>query len=429
MDRSRLTRIASLAVVAALALTGCSSGDSGDESGPVTLTVGGWSLATTPEFELLAEGFQKSHPDVKVEVKEYDAANYDTQMTADLSAGSAPDVYPIKCLCTFATYQGGGQLLDVSDVTGGLDETVKSAAAPYTVDGATYAVPYREDGWFLYYDRDMFEAAKVDEPDGSWTWDDYAAAAGELAKAPGADAGTYTHTWASAVQGFANAQTADGQADFLAGDFAYLQPYYERALELQKSKAAVDYGTATTNTLTYQGEFGTQKVPMMLMGSWYIATLLAQQESGDAETFDWGFAPAPQIDASTLSSPVTFGGPTGMGINAGISDRKVDAAKEFLAYISGDEGSTALAEIGITPANTSDAVAEAFFAVEGMPDDELAKSTFSTRVIRPEVPVSANTPTITTLLNDAHTAIMSGSSDVPAALEAAKQEYANQIGG
>lgn len=427
-SRSRLTRFAALLAVAALTAAGCGSGDSGDADGPVTLSVGGWSLATTPEFELLAKTFHEKNPDITVEIKEYDAANYDTQMTADLSADSAPDLYPIKCLCTFSTYQGGGQLLDVSDVAEGLDETVKTAAEPYTVDDATYAIPYREDGWTLFYDKDMFDKAKIEYPDGQWTWDDFAAAAQKLEAAGGADAGTYTHVWPSTVQGFAVAQSANGYEDFLSGNFAYLEPFYQRALALQKSGAAVDYSTATTNSLTYQSEFGAKKVPMMLMGSWYIGTLVAQQESGDADKFEWGFAPAPQVDASTFGAPVTFGGPTGMGINAGIDDNKVDAAKKFLTFISGAEGASALAEIGITPANTSSTVVESFFSVEGVPTDELSRSTFTDQVIRPEVPVSENTPTINTILTDAHTSIMSGSSDVSSALDKAQQEFGNQIG-
>ena len=35
---------------------------------------------------------------------------------------------------------------------------------------------------------------------------------------------------------------------------------------------------------------------MMPMGTWYIATLIAQQASGDADNFDWGIAPVPQLD-------------------------------------------------------------------------------------------------------------------------------------
>src|SRR5699024_4638426 len=146
----------------------------------------------------LAEGFSKSHPDITVDLVEYSAEDYDTQMIADLAAGSAPDLYVLKNLKNFVTYQDGDQLLDVSDVAGELDPEVSGVDA-YTVDGKTYAVPYRQDAWYLYYNKELFDKAGVDYPDGSWTWDDYAQAAKDLTKGiadAGGDAlGTYQHNW------------------------------------------------------------------------------------------------------------------------------------------------------------------------------------------------------------------------------------------
>ena len=359
-----------IAAAVSLVLAACSSGSGDDTSNrrrhadgrqsPVTISLAGWSLATTPEFQTLADGFHAAHPNVTVELKEYDAANYDTQMIADLAAGTAPDVVTLKDLKNFYTYQAGKQLLDVSDVAKGLCDNV-SGADNYEVDGKTYAIPYRQDSWVLYYNKDLFEKAGVAIPDGSWTWDDYADTAKELTtnlKAAGSTAlGTYQHSWQSTVQGFALAQTPD--VDLTDGDYSYLKPYYDRVLDLQKSGAQVDYGTVTTNKLTYQAQFGKQQAAMMLMGSWYVATLLAQQKSGDADKFDWGIAPAPQFDSSTTgtdNTPVTFGDPTGLAINAATAkdDKKLAAAKEFLAYVATAEAAKALAGIGITSSYLDD---------------------------------------------------------------------------
>src|SRR5215468_7456370 len=143
MKRS-VSAVLGLATAMTLVLTGCGNGsDSGSPSagvptGPVTLTLAGWSLSTTPEFKTLADGFHAANPNVTVELKEYDATNYDTQMTADLAAGSAPDIYEQKNLKTFYTYQSGGQLLDVSDVAKGLGNVV-GGISDYAVDGKTYA--------------------------------------------------------------------------------------------------------------------------------------------------------------------------------------------------------------------------------------------------------------------------------------------------
>jgi multiple sugar transport system substrate-binding protein len=427
-----------LGVTAATSLLvgGCSSGSpaasasAGVPSGPVTLTLAGWSLSTTPEFKTLADGFHAAHPNVTVQLKEYDATNYDTQMVADLAAHSAPDIYVLKNLKNFYTYQNGGQLVDVSDVAKSLGSQV-GGLSDYQVDGKTYAIPYRQDSWVLFYNKALFDKAGVAYPDGSWTWDKYVSTSEQLTtslKAKGSKAvGDYQHLWQSTVQGFALAQTPG--AKLTTGDFSYLKPYYDRALALQSAGAQPTFGTVSTNKLTYQAQFGKQQAAMMPMGTWYIATLLKQQGTGDADTFPWGIAPAPQFDASTAgtsATPVTFGDPTGLGINPAISSDKVSAAKAFLEYAAGVQGAKSLAAIGITPADTA-AVAADFFSLKGMPSDSLSKFAFSTHDTKPENPVSKYTAQLQDLLNNLHTAVMSGSKGIAGAISDAQSQAKSQI--
>ncbi|MFT3888756.1 MAG: extracellular solute-binding protein [Arachnia sp.] len=435
---------AGLAVGASLLLTACGAtthtppsprGDNvsgaADPSGDVTLSLSGWSLATTPEFQLIADGFTAANPGIKIDLKEYDAAEYNTLITADLAAGAGPDIITQKEVKYAPVFVQGKQLLDVSDVAlpdgiGGVDS--------YKVDGVQYATPYRMDSWVVYYNKDLFDAAKVEYPNGTWTWDDYAATAKKLTdglRAAGNTAayGAYQHGWQSTVQGFANAQTPG--ADIFSGTYDQFKPYYERALKLQDEGSQIDFNTRQANQLTYQGEFGKQKAAMMPMGTWFVATLIAQQKSGEADTFNWGMAPAPQFDASTTGldkTPVTFGDPTGFGINAGISADKLDAAKKFLAYAASEDAAKALAGIGITPSLINDAVVDVYFAGEGAPQDDLSKFAWSVHEVKPENPANANTAAIQTILGDLHTAVMSESSTVDAELANASERVKNEVG-
>jgi multiple sugar transport system substrate-binding protein len=431
MNRKLMSAVG-VAAAASLALTGCGA-ESEPEApeGPVTITLAGWDFASTPEFQTLADAYHEANPDVTVELKEYPAGDdYDTALTADLSAGAAPDVFIVKNLKNYVTFQEGGTLLDISDVAAELDPAT-GGLEPMAVDGATYAVPYRQDTWLLYYNKAMFEQAGVDLPDGSWTWDDYAAAAEELTK--GIDEksviGTYLHSWQSTVQGFALAQTEGASID--GGDFSYLAPYYERELAMQDAGSQPSYATVTTNELTYQAQFGTQKAAMMPMGSWYIGTLVAEQASGAADTFEWGIAPIPQLDESTTgteNTPVSFGDPTTMGINAGIDESKIATAKDFLKFAAGPEGAAALAEIGITPALIDDTVADAIFSLEGVPQDELSRFSYTTHETLPENPVGQNTAAIQTILGELHSAVMSESTPVDEAITEAEERVANEVG-
>jgi multiple sugar transport system substrate-binding protein len=429
MKRSIAAAIGAAAAIS-LVLSGCSSGDSGESSGPTTLTLAGWSLATTPEFQTLADGFKSVNPDVKIEVKEYDSSNYDTQMIADLAAGTAPDIYVQKNLKNFYTYQNGKQLLDVSDIAGKLGSTVGGLSA-YQVDGKTYAIPYRQDSWVLYWNKALFDQAGVKHPDGTWTWADYAATAKELTtklKGKGSKAlGTYQHLWQSTDQGFALAQTSGASLE--SGDFSYLKPYYETSLDLQNAGAQVSFGDATTNKLTYQAQFGKQQAAMTLMGTWYMATLRSQQTSGDADKFEWGIAPAPQLTeatAGTSATPVTFADPTGLGINPAIDEKKAEAAKQFLAYAAGPEAAKALAGIAITPADTA-AVKDSFFTTSGLPTDDLSKFAFATHDTKPENPVSKYTAPLQNILNDLHSAVLSGTKPIDAAITEAQDRAKNEV--
>ncbi|GGF42297.1 sugar ABC transporter substrate-binding protein [Microbacterium sorbitolivorans] len=426
----RIITVTAGLTIGALALAGCSSGggnssDGVAEDGSLTLTLSAWSVATTPEFQLLADAFHEKNPNVTVEVKDYDPAEYNTLLTTDLAAGKGPDIITQKEVKFLTTFQEGGQLLDVSDVA--LPDGIGGADS-YTVDGTAYATPYRQDSWVLFYNKDLFEQAGVDAPDGSWTWDDYDAAAEELTANLDGAKGAYEHSWQSTLQGFANAQNG---ADILAGDYGYMKPFYERVLKLQDDGAQESFNTVTANQLTYQGEFGKQKTAMLPMGSWFVATLIAQQASGDADDFEWGIAPAPQLDASTTgtdATPVTFGDPTGFGINANINEDKVDAAKEFLAFAASEEAATALAEIGITPALLTDPVVDAYFATEGAPQDELSKFAVQTHETLPENPASNKTAAVQNILNDMHSAILSESTSVDDAIAEAESRVASEVG-
>ncbi len=409
-----------LVIVATLSLAACSGGTAEPaetSAGPVELTLSGWSLETTPEFQTLADGFAKKTGNT-VKLVEYDPAEYNTLLTADLSAGSAPDIITQKEVKYVSTLVGGGQLLDVSDVK--IPDGV-SGAASYEVDGTQYGTPYRQDSWVLYYNKDLFDAAGVAYPDGSWTWDDYDKAAKELTTAD--HKGTYEHRWQSTTQGFANAQF-DG--DILSGDYEYMTDLYEKRLAREADGYQIDFATSSANSPTYQGEFGKQHAAMLPMGTWYVATLISQQKSGEADTFNWGFAPIPQESSKTAgldNTPVTFGDPTGFGINAAIDPAKAAAAKEFLEYAMSDDAASLLAGIGITPANTSDVVSKAYFAVDGVPTDDLSKFAWSTHDTKPENPTSDKTAAVQTILGTMHTEILMKTKSVQQAISDAEAAF------
>ena len=409
-----------------------------DPNAKTEISFAGWSLSSTPEFNTLAKAFMEKYPNVTVNVKEYSSDSYDKQMTADLAAKKVPEVFPIKSMNSYYTYAVNSHgLADLTDVAKSFDPEHLDVST-HDIEGKYYGIPYRRDVWLMYYNKDIFEKTGVAEPDGTWTWDDYIKTAEEMKsklKAAGYGDDVYpTFTWnkQSFVQDFARNQTQkDPKAATLSGNYDFFKPYYERALKLQDEGLTLSYNTITSSKVTYQGQFGTQKVAFFPTGSWYPSTLIGQQKSGDAQQFNWGIAPVPQNpDKSTTTQtdkPVSVAGALGLGISAYATGQKAAAAREFVKFAAGEDGAVALAKIGVNPAYISDKVTDAFFSVEGMPNDDLSKKALTDYDTKQSTPVitGESISKITSLLNDAHSSIMTETASIDQALADAQQKIAD----
>ena len=445
MNVKTVTKALAVTTAGIMLLAGCggggsskqaSSGSDGfDSKAKTAITFAGWSLDMTPEFKTLANGFHKAHPNVTVNVKQYSADDYDKQLTADISSGAQPDVFPIKNMLKYVTYSDSQGLADISDIAKGYQGNKHIDLNGYEHNGKYFALPYRSDTWVLFYNKDMFKKAGVEEPNAKWTWDDYTKAAKELKEklpAAGYDANSvypmYMHNWQSVVQSFALAQCGkSADSTFLKADFSYMEPFYKRALEWQKDKYTIDWNTSFTNKVQYQAQFGTQKAAMMPMGTWYAATLVSQQQSGEAEKFSWGMAPAPQNpDKKLPKTPITFGSPTSLAVSSKATGQKLAAAKEFVKWATGQGGALELAKLSTTPAYIDDKVTETFFSPEGMAADQASKDAWSKHDMKMEAPVATATDTINSILKDTHSSIMTGAKSPSDGLKEATQNVKDQ---
>ena len=91
---------------------------------------------------MLAKAYEKAHPSVRIDLKEYSADDYDKQLIADLSASKSPDVFPIKNLRMYYTYADSGKLAKLDDMAVGLAKSKDMRGiSGYRVDGSVYALP------------------------------------------------------------------------------------------------------------------------------------------------------------------------------------------------------------------------------------------------------------------------------------------------
>ncbi|WP_432245228.1 ABC transporter substrate-binding protein [Arthrobacter sp. G.S.26] len=404
MKRTTLAALA-LAVTAGLGLTGCAGAagpaEEQGQEGKTRLTVSVWNYEGTPEFKALFDSYEAANPAIDIEPVDILADDYPQKVTTMLAGGDTTDVLTMKNVIDYARYANNGQLQEINGVVDTVGKDSLAGLDAFNIDGKYFAAPYRQDFWLLYYNKELLKAAGVDNP-ANLTWDEYSALAKKLTTTADGKTtyGTYHHIWRSVVQAIAAAQN-DGDQN--GGDYGFFEDQYNTALDLQKSGATLDFGTAKSQKTSYRTMFETGQAAMMPMGTWYIAGFLQAKKDGKTNV-DWGLAPLPQ--KSDDGKVTTFGSPTAFAVNK--NAQHSDEAKKFIEWAAGEEGAKVISKIGVVPALQNDAVTDAYFQLEGLPSDELSKKAFTPDKTALEMPVSDKSGAVDKILNQEHDLIMVG---------------------
>jgi ABC-type glycerol-3-phosphate transport system substrate-binding protein len=168
---------ASGAVLAACTAPGGRLENSAGEK--VQLVYQDWRTEWFPEMaQQMLEGFHASHPNIRVFFT-MDPDNLVEQMPLDMEAGTAPDVLA-GCCDFLPAWAQQGYLLDLAPfIEADLDQGTVNEWDPAqykalsTSDGLQFALPKYHGALALYYNKDLFDAYRVEYPDGSWTHYDY----------------------------------------------------------------------------------------------------------------------------------------------------------------------------------------------------------------------------------------------------------------
>ena len=184
--RSLLTAAAASTLAAAPLATGCgptSSSASGGGSRRGHLTYGVWDVYQVPAMKRVAREFERSRPGVTVDVQLTPNGTYWTKLQTACTGGVAPDVFWMNGP-KFGLYAEAGQLLPLE--TDGPDPVLRPADFPsdlvslYRWKGTQYGAPKDFDTVALWFNKEIFDRAKVDYPDAGWTWQDLISTAQRL---------------------------------------------------------------------------------------------------------------------------------------------------------------------------------------------------------------------------------------------------------
>lgn len=382
--------------------------DTQESAEPITLKWAIWDKDITPYWQALKDEYEAAHDNVTIEMVDLGSADYMTVLATELSgSGSDFDVVTIKDVPGYATLVSKNTLepldsyisaagIDLSQY-GGVDKQV-------TVDGSLYELPFRNDFWVVFYNKDIFDAAGVDYPTNDMTFDEYDELARKVTDTTfGAQVyGTHYHTWRSAVQLFG---ILDGKHSILDGEYSFLKPYYEMVLGQEDDQVCRNYADLSAEGLHYSAAFSGGDVAMLNMGSWYISTLISSIQSGEYDASlcgNWGMVKYPHAEGVEAGS--TLGTITGLSVTS-VSDQK-DAAFEFVQWVSGAEGAKVMASTGNFPALMNDEVAGIISSLEGFPTDAESMEALNVSNLYLEVPYAENVSAINDVLDTYHKAIM-----------------------
>jgi multiple sugar transport system substrate-binding protein len=299
--------------------------------------------------QAVVDAFHTANPKITVKVTVSDWDTYWDKLQTGIAGGDAPDVFAMDGPL-FPDYQSREVLLDLKpfiDRDGyDLGQLADQAVKDFTTTGGQFGLPRDLNVIALFYNKAMFDAAKLPYPDDTWDWTKLVEVAHKLTIDSNGDGkpdqwGFYTETsdmenyWSSLVwQNGGDILAPDGKSTLLgtdqaAGGIQFLQDLIWKEKVMPDPALFAEVGDA----------FEQGKAAMEANGSWLVAT---HQAAG----ISLGIAPLPKGPAGQATSI----NPTGAVVYA--KSKSPDAAWAFVKYLASPAAQTKLMELRASlPAN------------------------------------------------------------------------------
>jgi multiple sugar transport system substrate-binding protein len=333
MAGHRRLHLAVAVTAAAVALTGCSQGSAtqNTENADGSTTIRYFTFSAAPDHEAdldrVVKAFEKENPDIDVRVETAPYDSYFTKLQTAVAGGTAPDTFELNYE-NFVTYADSGALAELE----GVDEApfAPKLLEAFQYDGKQYGLPESFSNVVLFYNKDLFAKAGVEEPTADWTWAEEAAAAKKLTDKKSGVFGDYQpvsfHEFYKAL--------AQAGGSFLNEDksaAAFNSPEGVKAAEWLVEKMGTTMPTEAdgVGTPDYDsGLFKSGKLAMWHTGIWMFSAM------ADAP-FEWDIVVEPG-DVQKASAMFTN------GVAVSSATKNTDAAQAWVEYLTGSEESTTM---------------------------------------------------------------------------------------
>lgn len=337
-----------LSVIMAMSLTACGSGSSEETNKPTEentqteeqtpqtedakdaasdgdpITISFWNSFTGADGDMLVDlvdRFNKENED-NITVEMDISADFDSQLSTAFAAGTGPTMILSSSAYRF-TY--GDYMQDISDVFDKTDldkSDFIQSYLDYCSEGSyLYFVPFQVVGYYMYWNKDLFEAAGLDPETPPATWDEWQSMAEKITDESKNVYGSgisydYAYQIAHIIQRFGGLAVIDDNGSWkvnFEGNSGYAD-----FLNMYKNMIANGYNPleADTDSMTSAGQIG-----MTIGGPWVTYGL-------DTAGINYGIGLIPQGDAGDMNSVEVLG----FSVTTAASDAEKQAAYKFIEW-------------------------------------------------------------------------------------------------
>ena len=330
--RKKLVAMLILAMTGTMFLGGCGSdggsgsgGGDGKSGGKVKIRFASWDEAEDVEAQQAAvDKFNDAHDDIEVTLEAY-GGEFDTKISAGMGSNDMPDV---MYMWNYPAYSQGLEPLDSYIEKEGEDykKNFYDTLWNYnSYDGSTYGIPIGFTTHALFYNKDIFAEAGIDEPTNDWTWEDVQAASKTITeKCEGKKGFSFQmkpdpydyemYLWSNGTAYVDAEGTLEGN---LNSDKA--KEVFQMFQDMEKEGSAVATEKSGTD------EFRAGNTGMYVYGSWSINTL---KEDG----VNFGVVNIPSFGSQPSISILSSS-----GISMSKDSKNKEAAWEFIKFWTSEE--------------------------------------------------------------------------------------------
>ena len=329
--RKKLVAMLILAMTGTMFLGGCGSdggsgsGGDGKSGGKVKIRFASWDEAEDVDAQQAAvDKFNEAHDDIEVTLEAY-GGEFDTKISAGMGSNDMPDV---MYMWNYPAYSQGLEPLDSYIEKEGEDykKNFYDTLWNYnSYDGSTYGIPIGFTTHALFYNKDIFAEAGIDEPTNDWTWEDVKTASKTITEKCDGKKGfsfqmkpdPYDYEMYLWSNGTAYVDENGGLEGNLNSDKA--KEVFQMFQDMEKDGAAVATEKSGTD------EFRAGNTGMYVYGSWSINTL---KEDG----VNFGVVNIPSFGSQPSISILSSS-----GISMSKDSKNKEAAWEFIKFWTSEE--------------------------------------------------------------------------------------------